>query len=89
MPSSDATTYFGLWSAKKIQQASALLTTWGVRYEIGQERADRHRLVEWCAWDSAADDPHVGFNLWIRTADLPKLGPKLVEAFPERKFGAP
>jgi hypothetical protein len=89
MSSSDATTYFGLWSAKNIQQASALLTALGVRYEIGQERADQHRLEAWCAWDPAADDPYVGFNLWIWMADLPQLGPKLVEAFPERKFGAP
>jgi hypothetical protein len=48
------TTYFGVWSASKIQRASELLTTLGVRYNVVQVHADQNVLEEWCAWDVAA-----------------------------------
>jgi hypothetical protein len=83
---SDPTTYFGLWSAKNIDRVCALLAELRVRYEVVQGRTDQHRLEQWFAWDPTADDPHLGFHLDILTADLPKVGTKLVEAFPERTF---
>ena len=86
MRSSDPTTYFGLWSAKNIERVCALLAELGVCYDVIQERADQHRLEQWFAWDPTADDPNIGFHLDILTADLPKVGTKLVEAFPERTF---
>jgi hypothetical protein len=92
MPSADSrieTTYFGLWSAKKILKAMELLRALGVRHEVQEEKADQHILEARCAWDAAAENPYIGFNLWIWTADLPKVGLKIVEAFPERKFGPP
>jgi hypothetical protein len=92
MPNADhpiETTYFGLWSAEKTQRVSELLRILGVRFEVQEEKADQHILESWCAWDATAEDPHIGFNLWIWTADLPKVELKIVEAFPERKFGAP
>ena len=82
-------TYFGLWSAKKAREASDLLSALGVRFEIQEDRAEQQILEEWHAWDSTAADPNSAFDLWIWTADLPKVGLKIVERFPERKFGAP
>lgn len=83
------TTYFGLWSKQKLTYATALLDTLGARYEVLPEGGiERDRLEDWCAWDLTADDPHLGFHLNIWTADLPKVGLRIVEAFPERKFGA-
>lgn len=83
------TTYFGLWSATKVKAVSELLRHLGVSFEVDKERVDQERLEQWCAWDPTADEPHLGFNLWIRTSDLEKVGTKIVDAFPERKFGAP
>jgi len=86
---SSQTTYFGLWSAEKIREVSELLRTLGARFEVNEERVDQRILEDWCAWDATAENPYIGFNLWIVTVDLPKVGSKIVEAFPERKFGAP
>jgi len=61
----------------------------GVRYEVDEEdNVDQARLEDWCAWDPEAENPHLAFDLWIFSADLPRLGTKLVEVFPERKFEA-
>jgi hypothetical protein len=83
------TTYFGLWSAKKIQEASNLLSALDVRFEVQEETTKQEVLEDWHAWDPTAANPYVAFNLWILTVDLPKVGLKIVERFPERKFGAP
>ena len=81
------TTNFGLWSKRKLDEVAALLDGLGVRYEVIQETGlSKDRLESWHAWDVAADDPHVGFHLEIRTEDLPKVGYKIVEMFPERRF---
>ncbi len=80
--------YFGLWSAKKLKRALELLTELEVRFEVDEQTADRVQLENWSAWDPNAERPHIGFNLWIWTADLPKLGTKLIAEFPEIKFGA-
>jgi hypothetical protein len=82
------TTYFGIWSAEKMRQASILLSALGVRYEVREEEADRKTLEAWCAWDASAERPTIASHLWIWTADLPRLGTKIVEAFPERRFDA-
>ena len=83
------TTNFGLWSAAKLKAVTRMLRKLGVSFEIFEERADQKLLEHWCAWDPNAADPYLGYNLWIRTDDLEKVGYKIVEAFPERKFGAP
>lgn len=80
------TTYFGLWSAKKIQEAAGLLRGLGVRFEIQEYAADREVLAEWEAWDPSVQNPNIGFDLWIATDDLPKVGDAIVERFPERRF---
>jgi hypothetical protein len=83
------TTYFGLWSAKKIEEAADLLRGLGVRFEIQEYAAEQEVLENWCAWDPTVKNPNIGFDLWIVTDDLPKVGYAIVEKFPERKFGAP
>lgn len=82
------TTYFGLWSSAKLKAVSDLLRQLGVSFEVQEERNSQEILEEWCAWDPTAEDPYIGFKLWILTSDLGKVGKKIVEAFPERKFGA-
>jgi hypothetical protein len=83
------TTYFGLWSAKRIEEAANLLRDLGVRFEMQEQTAEQEVLESWCAWDPTAKTPVIGFDLWIWTVDLPKVGYAIVERFPERKFGAP
>jgi hypothetical protein len=59
-----------------------------VRYEVNERVEDQEILEDWCAWDVTAMEPNIGFDLWIWSSDLPKVGSKIVEIFPERKFGA-
>jgi hypothetical protein len=87
-PKDDRQTYFGLWPAKDIRQISDLLRGLGVTFEINEYETTEDILKDWCAWDAGAANPYVGFDLWIRSADLPIVGAHIVEAFPERKFGA-
>ena len=82
------TTYFGMWSGKKICEVAGLLSQFGARYEVTEDIAEQNVLEESCAWDAIAENPFVGFDLWICTDDLPKLGTKLADAFPERNFDA-
>jgi hypothetical protein len=83
----DPTTYFGVWSAAKLRRVIDLLAALGVRYEVQEEELDQEILERWCAWDAKAEKSNVGFNLWIWRDDLPKVGTKIVDEFPERKFG--
>ena len=81
------TTNFGLWSERKLDEVTALLDRLDVRYEVTQETdLSQDRLESWCAWDAEADNPHIGFHLDIWTEDLPKVGNRIVEIFPERRF---
>ncbi|HEY1710213.1 MAG TPA: hypothetical protein VGG10_18225 [Rhizomicrobium sp.] len=90
MPESEPrTTYFGLWPKRKLETVSTLLNELGVRYEVTEFPTDRETLVNWEAWDSSADNPMMGYDLWIFTDDLPKIGTRIVELFPERKFDGP
>ena len=82
------TTYFGLWSATKIRQVTDLLRGLDVRFQVTEHPTTQEVLENWCAWDPTAANPTVGFDLWISSADLTKAGTKIVEAFPDRKFGA-
>jgi hypothetical protein len=54
---------------------------------VQEEELDQEILERWCAWDAKAEKSNVGFNLWIWRDDLPKVGTKIVDEFPERKFG--
>jgi hypothetical protein len=83
----DPTTFFGVWSAAKLQRVTELLNSLSVRYEVQEEELNRETLERWCAWDANAQNPNVGFNLWIWYDDLPKVGNKIADEFPERKFG--
>lgn len=83
----DPFTYFGLWSGREIQRASDLLVSLQVRFETGKFTTTEEDLREWCAWDATSPDPYTGFNLWIHSDDLPMVGTKIVDMFPERKFG--
>ena len=84
----EPSTYFGIWSRTKLDLASNLLNSLGVRYYVTELRESEERLKEWCAWDPNAADPNLGFDLWIHSDDLGLVGSKIVELFPERKFGA-
>jgi hypothetical protein len=81
-------TYFGVWSAAQAARISELLESLGVRYEFVVEVQSEERLREWTAWDPAATNPHEGHELWIHADDLDKVGTRIVEMYPERKFGA-
>ena len=83
------TTYFGLWSKRKVDQAATLLDSLGVRYEVlPEDDIEQERLENWCAWDPTAENPHTGYHLDVWSEDYDKVGSKIVEMFPERKFGA-
>jgi hypothetical protein len=80
---------FGLWSARDILRVSELLDSLGVRFQIDEEEASQDVLEDWCAWDPTAQNPNVGYQLWIHHDDVEKVGYHIVTMFPERKFGAP
>lgn len=80
-------TYFGLWSARKLKQATDLLRSLDVQFEVNDYPTTPEILKEWCAWDPTAANPTLGFDLWVSSADVHKVGTKIVEVFPERKFG--
>jgi hypothetical protein len=65
-----------------------LLASLGVRSKFLAVQASEERLRAWTAWDESSATTHEGFELWICSLDLDKLGTKLVELYPERKFGA-
>jgi hypothetical protein len=93
MPLSDEdynrhSTYFGGWSAAKAARVSELLDSLGVRYEFVIEVQSEERLRAWIAWDLTAANPHEGHELWIHDDDIDKVGTRIVEMYPERKFGA-
>ncbi len=84
----DPNTYFGVWPQAKLKRAVEILSAAGIRYEIQEEELDQGTLENWYAWDPNAENPNLGFNLWILHEDVPKLGTIILDEFPERKFGA-
>ena len=85
----DEATYFGLWSADQRARVVQLLSSLGVRFDFLEVHESEERLRAWTAWDESSAHTLMGYELFVQTADLDKLGTKLVEVFPERKFGAP
>jgi len=81
-------TYFGVYSAAQAARLSDVLESLGVRYEFVPEEQDEERLRAWTAWDPTAAKPHEGHELFIHSDDLDKVGTRIVEMYPERKFGA-
>ncbi len=84
----ERTTYFGLYSRNQRARVIELLASLGVRSKFLAVQASEERLRAWTAWDESSATTHEGFELWICSLDLDKLGTKLVELYPERKFGA-
>jgi hypothetical protein len=85
----DQTTYFGLWSGAQRARVPQLLSSLDVRFEFQEVQESEERLRAWCAWDESSAQTLTGYELSVYNADIEKLGTKLVELFPERKFGAP
>ena len=85
----EPSTYFGLYSANQRAKASDLLTRLGVRFEFIQVEETEERLRSWTAWDGSSATTRTGYELFIRSADMDRLGTQLVDLFPERKFHAP
>lgn len=81
-------TYFGLYSPKQRSQLVALLSSLGIRFEFVATRESEERFREWTAWDESSAASLEGYELFILSSYLDKLGTKLVDLFPERKFGA-
>jgi hypothetical protein len=80
--------YFGVYSALQAERVSELLQGLGVRYEFIRQEQDEERLKAWAAWNPTASNPREGHELFIHSDDLDKVGTKIVEMYPERKFGA-
>src|SRR5262249_54868714 len=85
MPQED-TTYFGLFSGAQRANVITLLEGLRVRYTFQEVRETEERLRAWTAWDDSSSAALVGYELFVNNADLDKLGTKLVELYPERKF---
>ena len=80
--------YFGVWSAAQAMRVSKLLDDLCVRYEFLIDAQSEERLRAWMAWDPTSSKPHEGYELYIHSDDLRKVGTRIVELYPERKFGA-
>jgi hypothetical protein len=74
----EPSTYFGLWSLAAISEAANLLRSLGVRFYRIEVRYSQEHLREWCAWDSSAADPYIGYELYVHSDDLPKVGARIV-----------
>jgi len=85
----DEATYFGLWSGDQRARVVQLLSSLGVRFDFVEVQESEERLRAWTAWDESSARTLTGYELYVQTADLDKLGTKLLEVFPERTFGAP
>jgi hypothetical protein len=81
-------TYFGLYSPKQRAQLVELLDSLRIQFEFVATRESEGRFREWAAWDESSAQALEGYELFVLTSDLEKLGTKLVEMFPERTFGA-
>ena len=86
--SGDPWTYFGVYSETQIARVSQLLRNIGAEFRVDVQEQSEDRLKEWTAWDPSAQNPREGHELWIHRRDLDKVGTKIVEMYPERKFGA-
>jgi hypothetical protein len=84
----EPTTYLGLWSAAGISEVCELLRSLDARFYRVASRYPEDDLRNWCAWDPSAADPYVGYDLWVHSNDLEKVGTRIVDRFPERQFGA-
>lgn len=84
----EPSTYFGLYSANQRDAVIALLSDLGVRFEFTEVQETEERLRSWTAWDASSSGSLTGYELFVTSADVEKLGTKLVELYPERKFGA-
>jgi hypothetical protein len=79
-------TYFGVFSASQAAGVSQLLEVLGVRFEFVRQEQDKERLKTWTAWDPTACNPREGHELFIHSDDLDRVGTKIVDMYPERKF---
>jgi hypothetical protein len=79
-------TYFGVFSAPQAARVRELLNSLGVRFEFVREEQDEERLRAWSAWDASAANPREGHELFIHANDVEKVGNRIVEMYPERKF---
>jgi len=91
MPLSDEdynrhSTYFGVYSASQAARVAELLESLGVRFDFVRKEQDEELLRAWTAWDPTAINPREGNELFIHSNDLDKVGTRIVEMFPERKF---
>ncbi len=82
-------TYFGIWSVRDFRRVLELLHSLGVRIQTYELEETKERLEAWCAWDSLCSNPNTAIDLWIHDDDVVKVGDRIVNEFPERKFGAP
>jgi hypothetical protein len=79
-------TYFGVFSASQAARVSELLDALGIRYEFVRQDEDEKRLRAWTAWDPTASKPREGHELFIHSDDVDRVGSKIIEMYPERKF---
>jgi hypothetical protein len=82
----DRSTYFGSLSAKQRAEVAALLTSLAVRFEFLQVEETEERLRAWKAREESSASTNKGYEPFVAKADLDRLGSKLVELYPERKF---
>jgi hypothetical protein len=85
----DDETYFGLWSPAQKAMLGELLSSLAVDFNFIEVKETENNLREWFAWDGSSARMCVGFELFVSSADLEKVGTRIVEMFPERRYGAP
>jgi len=60
----------------------------GVNYSFETGKDSEERVREWLAWDAENADPCTIHELWIRSSDCEKVGTRIVDLYPGRRFGA-
>jgi hypothetical protein len=78
----EPTSYFGVYSAKQRDEIIVLLRSLVIRFEFVAVAESEERLRAWTAWDESSAATLEGFELFISSADLSKVGTKLVDLYP-------
>ncbi len=82
----DPWTFFGTWSLKDKLVVESILNRLEVNFHVTESAEGEEILRGWYAWDPEAENPHMGYHVWVHNDDIHKIGNELKDNFPEREY---
>jgi len=80
----DPWTFSGTWSLKDKIVVESILAGLNVKFHVTESPEDEKLLQNWSAWDPEAENPNVGYGVWVHNDDIRKIGNELLDRFPEK-----